>query len=421
MQHTRAAAVRDVARHDRAVTVPLADLARDADVRALREVLDPAIQQELLDGLREGRARELVEALDPDDRARLLDEMPAMVAQRLPAGLSPAERAATAALLGYPEGSGGRMMSPEVAHLRASLAAAEALERVRALGRQAETVYALPVTDDERRLLGVVELRDLVLAEPDARIVDLMGPEVHRAAAADDQEYAARLIQEADLVALPVIDGEERLVGIITVDDAMAVLGREASEDIARGAGTEPLDRRYLSSSILFLAGSRAIWLLALILAATVTVNVLDAFEGTLAEVVTLALFIPLLIGTGGNAGAQSATTVVRAMAVGEVRFSDLGRVVLREVRVGMMLGAIIAAVGFGSAALFAGTDIATALCLSLFLVVTWATLAGSPLPLPARRAGLDPAVVSAPLITTLVDATGLVIYFLVARAVLGI
>jgi magnesium transporter len=385
------------------------------------EALDPVHQQQLLEGLREERIRQLVEEMDPDDRAELIDEVPAKVAKRLLEGLSPRERALTATLLGYPESSAGRIMSPEVVNLVASMTAEQALARVRQAGRSAETIYALPVTDEERRLVGVMGLRGLVLADPTALVAELMDTEVYSARVDEDQERVARLIQEADLLALPIVDTEQRLVGIVTVDDAMEVLEEEETEDVARVGGSEPLGRPYLSVSVVQLARSRIIWLLVLIVAATLTVNVLQVFESTLEQVVTLALFIPLLIGTGGNTGAQAATTVIRAMAVGEVRFGDALEVVLRELRVGLLLGAMLAVLAFVPVALLVDTNIALIVSLTIWTICTWAATVGSMLPLAARRAGVDPAVVSAPFITTLVDATGLVIYFLIARAILGI
>ena len=246
-------------------------------------------------------------------------------------------------------------MSPEVASLRAGISAADALERLRRIGEGAETIYALPVTNDHRRLVGMLGLRDLVLAPPDALIGDLMDTEVYSARVDTDQEEVARLMREADLLALPIVDSEDRLVGIVTVDDAMEVLEEEETEDLARAGGAEPLGRPYMTSSVMQIARSRVIWLLALIVAATLTVNVLNAFQTTLDQVVALALFIPLVIGTGGNTGSQAATTVTRALAVGEVRFDDLGTVILREARVGLLLGAMLGLLALGPTWIFVG------------------------------------------------------------------
>jgi magnesium transporter len=400
--------------------VPFRLLGKDRALEVF-ELLDPSVQQELLDGLREVNVRQLFEEMDPDDRARLTEEMPAKVARRLLAGLSANERRLTATLLGYPEDSAGRLMSPEVASLRAGMTAGEAMDRLRRIGRSAETIYALPVTDDHRRLVGALGLRDLVLADPAMRVGDLMDPEVYSARVDADQEQVARLMREADLLALPIVDTEDRLVGIVTVDDAMAVLEEEETEDVARAGGAEPLGRPYLATSILQLARSRVVWLIVFIAAGAVTVNVLAAFEATLAERVTLALFVPLVIGTAGNTGAQSATTITRAIAVGEVRLADLGPVIVRESSTGLFLGAILAIVAFVPIALLVSPDIGGVVAITLLIACTWASLVGSVLPIGAKRVGVDPAVMSVPLITALIDASGLIVYFLVARAVLGL
>jgi magnesium transporter len=398
--------------------VPFRLLARDRALEVF-ELLDPSVQQELLDGLRDANVRQLFEEMDPDDRARLTEEMPATVARQLLAGLSPAERRLTSTLLGYPEDSAGRLMSPEVASLPADLTATQALDRLRRIGRSAETIYALPVTDNRRRLIGALGLKDLVLADPGTSVRELMDADVYSARVDTDQEEVARLMREADLLALPIVDSEDRLVGIVTVDDAMEVLEEEETEDVARSGGAEPLGRPYLATSVMQIARSRVVWLLLLIVAATLTVNVLQVFEETLTKVVSLALFIPLVIGTGGNTGAQAATTVTRALAVGEVRMSDLGFVILREARVGLLLGTMLAVLAFIPAMLFVGREIAIVVSVTLVVVCTLAAFIGAMLPLIARRVGVDPAVMSAPFITTLVDASGLVVYFLVAQAVL--
>jgi magnesium transporter len=400
--------------------VPFRLLSKDRALDVF-EQLDPSVQQELLEGLREANVRQLFEAMDPDDRARLTEEMPAKVARRLLAGLSPNERRLTATLLGYPEDSAGRLMSPEVASLRAGMGVRDALERLRRVGRSAETIYALPVTDDRRRLVGVLGLRDLVVADPDRTVADLMATDVYSARVDADQEEVARLIREADLLALPIVDHEDRLVGIVTFDDAMEVLEEEETEDVARTGGAEPLGRPYLGTSVLQLARSRIVWLFVFIAAGAVTVNVLAAFEATIEAEVTLALFVPLVIGTAGNTGAQSATTITRALAVGEVRLADLVPVVLRESSTGLLLGLVLGSVAFVPVAGLIDQSIAVIVSLTLLIGCTMASLLGSLLPLGAKRTGIDPAVMSVPLITALVDASGLVVYFLVARAVLGL
>jgi magnesium transporter len=313
------------------------------------------------------------------------------------------------------------MMSPDYVSLRASMSVEQAMARIRREAVDAETIYVLPVLDDERRLIGVTGLRKLVVAPPDARVGDLMTDEVYQVHTDTDREVAARLVQDAGLIALPVVDSEDRLVGVITVDDAMQVIQAEETEDFAFHGASAPLGMSYLAVSALGLARARAVWLLVLIIAAALTVNVLQFFEETLEAAVTLALFIPLLIDTGGNSGAQASTAVIRALAVGEVRIVDLPRVVWRETRTGLLLGAMLALAVLLPVTLLYDARLATVVALTLVVICTWATAAGSALPLLARRVGVDPAVVSAPLITTLVDATGLIIYFLIARAILGL
>ncbi|GAB2807140.1 magnesium transporter [Streptomyces daliensis] len=385
------------------------------------EELEPVDQQAVLMGLRDVAFRELVEGMDPDDRVRMLREAPAKVAQRVLAGLSAHERRMTAALLGYPEGSVGRYMTPETVSLNQDLTVEQALERVRARGEHAETVYTLPVVDDGRRLTGIVELRELVLSPPDRTVADLVVTEAPRAHATDPAEDASRLMRETNVLDLPVVDSENRLLGLLTIDDAVEVIEAADTEDVARQSGSAPWAGHYMAATVWQLARYRVVWLLLLLLAATLTVSVTQAFEGTLEQVTQLAMFIPLLIGTGGNTGAQAATAAVRALAVGEVRGSDLLAVIWRECRVGLALGALLAVLALGVGSLFVGPDIAVVVAVALVIICGWAATVGGAMPLLAKRLRIDPAVVSAPMVTTLVDATGLVIYFLTARAVLGL
>lgn len=395
-------------------------LEKDRAVTVFEE-LDPVDQHKVLDGLRGQAFYDLVEAMDPDDRAHLLGEAPATFAQRVLAGLSPRERAMTAHLLGYPEGSVGRIMSPEAVVLKRDVRAESALNTVRARGEDAETIYTLPVVDDVRHYVGVVSLRDLLLAASEEQVAALMNTETPSVRVTDDAETAARLMQEANLLALPVVDSEDRLVGLLTVDDAFEQIEAADTEDAARQSGTEPWSGHYMAASVGQMARRRALWLLLLIVAATLTVNVLQIFEGTLEEVTSLALFIPLLVGTGGNAGAQAATGAVRALAVGEVRTQDVLRVAWRECRVGALLGAMLAVVALVIATILVNFEVALSVSLSVIVICAWAAVIGATMPLLAKRLGIDPAVISAPLVTTLVDATGLIIYFVIAHAVLGL
>ena len=311
-------------------------------------------------------------------------------------------------------------MSPEVLALSPGMTVREALAHVRAHAEEPETIYMLPVVDGSRVLLGVLGLRRLFVAEEDLLVGDL-AHEAVRAAATDDRELVARRFFDAKLLAMPIVDGEDRLVGILTVDDAVDILEQENHEDSARTGGSEPLPRSYLSTPILRVVRSRIVWLLVLAISAILTVQVLEIFEDRLDQVVILALFIPLLTGTGGNTGNQAATTVTRALAVGEVRVRDLPRVVWRELRVGAVLGAVLGSLGFVVAGLVYGMAIGTVMGLTLMSICTMAAIVGGLMPLVAKKVGADPAVFSNPFISTFCDATGLIIYFSIATAVLGL
>ncbi|MGW0178810.1 magnesium transporter [Nocardia sp. NPDC003345] len=388
---------------------------------AVFEELEPVDQQQILQGLRDQSFRELVERMAPDDRARMLREAPAKVAKKALAGLSPRERRMTAALLGYPEGSVGRYMTPAVVAIPGTLTVAEALRTVRIKGGNAETVYTLPVVDVGRRLRGIVDLRELVLSGPDTMVADLVVTEPAFVRATDSAEKAARLMRETNDINMPVVDSEDRLVGLLTIDDAVEVIEAADSEDVAKQAGSAPWEGHYMAAGVFQLARYRALWLMLLLVAATLTVSVTGFFEATLEQAAQLALFIPLLIGAGGNAGAQAATACVRAVAVGEVRGGDLFKVIWRECRVGLVLGTMLAVVGVVIGGLFVGPRVAVVVGITLVLICAWAATIGGTMPLLAKRLRIDPAVVSAPMVTTLVDATGLIIYFTTAKLVLGI
>lgn len=384
-------------------------------VEALR-ALESRHQALLLDRLGPQRRPELLARMPPDERARMLTEVDAI--DEWIAELPDHERALTQGLLRYPPESVGRMMTPRILELRATERVADALDRIRSCEPEVDTVYRMPVTDDGA-FVGMVELRDLLSAPDDAEVGErtqdvgdtALSPE-------DDQEVAARRVLSTEALAIPVMDAEGSLLGVVTIDDAMEVLELEEAEDVAKSSGVDPLGRPYLTASLLGLVRSRAVWLVVAATAGILTVRVLDAFEAELQEVVALALFIPLLLGTGGNIGAQAATTVVRAMAVDDLRLGDLPRVVWREATVGLMLGGVLAALAALPIALVYEPKLAVVVCLALVTVCVIGTSAGSVLPLAIGRFGGDPAVVSAPFITTLVDATGLLVYFAYAGIV---
>lgn len=384
------------------------------------EMLDPAVQGDLVHALRDDEVTGLFSEMDPDDRAQLVDEVPASVAQRLMLGLSTKDRAITTAILGYRSGSVGRRMSPEYVHAHPEYTAARTLDDVRAKAAEAETIYTIPVTNHVKELVGVVSLREVLASDPATTIGELMS-EPEYAQATDSAEKAARICADHEYLALPIVDSETRLLGILTVDDAHQILRDAEAEDVARAGGSEPLRRPYLSTSIFSIARSRVVWLLVLAVSALLTVQVLEIFEATLEQKVVLALFIPLLTGTGGNTGSQAATTITRALAVGDVRTSDVWLVLLREVRVGTMLGLLLGSLGFVLASLVYDVPTGAVIGLTLLCVCAMAATVGGAMPLLAKTIHVDPAVFSTPFITTFCDATGLLIYFTIAKAILQI
>lgn len=385
------------------------------------EELDASNQQQLLSGMRDQAFRDLLERMDPDDRVRLLGEAPASFVNRVLAGLSPKERKMTAELLGYPEETVGRYMSPEVIVISESSTVSEALETIRRKGKTAETISVIAVVDKQRKFVGSVELSDLVLAEPELTAMELVDPDAATALVSDEVELAARLVQDTNHLALVVLDSEGRVVGILTVDDAIDIIEEANSEDFARQAAALPSSGHYLSGKVFTLARLRIVWLMFLVVAATLTVSVLQLFEGSLEKITALALFMPMLIGTGGNVGAQAATSAVRAIALGEVRPRDVLRVAWRESRVGLLLGLGLGVVGLIAGWLVSGWQVGLTVAIAILVVCVWAATVGSVMPLAAKALKIDPANVSAPMVTTLVDATGLVIYFLIAGLILGI
>ena len=413
---------------DRAIIYRL--LPRDLALEVF-ERFSRGMRADLLTGLRDEHVVSVFEHLDPDDRVSLVDELPATVSAKLFSGLSEKERALTAPILGYPSGTIGRHMSTEYVRLRPGMTPQEAFDHVRSSGDGAETVYLLMVTDDHRRLEGVVGMRDLIFALDDGELDDGAGGEPvtvrdlmkkpESVTASDDAEDAARRAVRTTHLVTPVVDEEDRLIGILTIDDANRIIDRADEEDAARAGASEPLDRPYLITSVVTLVRSRVVWLLVLALSAILTVQVLEMFEDALAAVVTLSLFIPLLTGTAGNTGSQAATTVTRALAVGEVRLRDTWKVAWREVRVGLTMGVLLGLIGAVVAGLVYGMDFGLIIGLTLVSICTIAATVGGIMPMIARAIKADPAVFSTPFISTFCDASGLIVYFLIAKAVLGI
>lgn len=407
-------------REDIATRAKLYRLLKRDVALAVFERLDPSMRAELFTGLRQSDVVSFFEEMDPDDRASLLGELPAGVARELMRGLSWQERELTTPMLGYPKGSVGRWMSTEYVRVLPETTVEDAVDKARRMAADAETIYVVIVTDPNRLLEGVVSLRQLLLAEAGTTVGSVMSKPVF-VRAADESEQAARHALREGFQAVPVVDAERRLLGILTADDAYRILDRAEDEDIARAGASEALDKPYLATPVQGLVKSRIVWLFVLGVSAILTVQVMDVFEAELTRVVSLALFIPLLIGVGGNAGSQSASTVTRALAVGEVRPRDIGKVFFREIRVGGLLGILLGTVGFTLTGLILGWDMGAVIGLTLLAICTTAATVGGLMPLLARAVKADPAVFSTPFIATFVDATGLILYFTIAKAVLGI
>ncbi|MBW1916468.1 MAG: magnesium transporter [Deltaproteobacteria bacterium] len=402
---------------ERALVFRLLDKRQAVEVFESLEVND---QQELLASFRDEQARDLVEHMSPDDRAYLLDEVPAKVAKRLLRMLSPAERDATALLLGYKENTAGRIMTPEYIDLKSFMSVSDALLKIRRVGLDKETVYYCYVTDEQRRLTGIISLKDLVLADPEAKIANLMKRQVVAVHTDEDQEEVVHKIKKYDLLAIPVVDRENRLVGIITHDDIMDVLEDETTEDIYRLGAVQVPEQSYFKSGMLAVASRRVGWLLVLLITNTFTGNIIMHQTQLLHSVIALAAFVPLLTGSGGNIGAQTSAVMVRGWALQEVTFSNALKLLLREVGIGLFLGSFLGfIVIFWAFWLQGNWWVSIAVGSSLILISTLATLFGSLLPLIFVRLGLDPAVVSAPFITTMVDVLGVFTYFQVAKFIL--
>lgn len=374
-------------------------------------------QQKLLACFRDEQVRDLVEHMSPDDRADLLDELPALVAKRLIRMLSPAERQATSLLLGYKEDTAGRIMTPEYISLKTYLRVNEAFAKIRRIGLDKETVYYGYVIDEQRQLLGIVSLKDLVLADPEARIGDIMHRDAVFVHTDDDQEEVTRQIRKYDLLALPVVDREDRLVGIITHDDVMDIMEEETTEDIYRLGAVPVPEQSYFKARMVTVATQRVGWLLVLLLTNTLTGSIIMDQNTLLQSVVVLAAFVPLLIGSGGNIGSQTSTVMVRGLALQEVTFQNAFKMLLREVGIGLMLGSFLGLIVIFWAYWLQGNwPVALAVGSSLVVISTMATFFGGLLPLIFVRLGIDPAVVSAPFISTMVDVLGVFTYFQIAK-----
>ena len=391
-----------------------------ADVFSYLEIEN---QQMIITSLAEKEAAGIINNLMADDATDLLEEMPANIVKKLLANASPEVRRDINHLLQYPEDSAGSIMTVEFLDLKEHLTVQEAIERIRKQGVDSETINICYVLDQSRMLIGTVALRYLLLSEPDAIIGEIMHENVISVNTLMDQEEVARQFQKYDFTAMPVVDNENRLVGIITVDDIVDILQEEATEDIEKMAAITPSDKPYLRTGVWETWKNRIPWLLLLMLSATFTGSIIASFEDALSSCVILTAYMPMLMGAGGNAGSQSSVAIIRSLSLNEVRFKDWLRVLWKESGVAILCGITLAIASFAKLMIFDHLTLAVALVVSVSLALTVliAKIVGCMLPLLAKKIGFDPAVMASPFITTIVDALSLLIYFAIAMSVLNL
>jgi magnesium transporter len=384
--------------------------------------LDPEQAADYIQTLPHDEAADLLEEMDPDDAADVFAELPETEAELILFQMEPDEAAELSELASFPPESAGGIMTPAFVAISPTLRSDQAVVALRKVAEEAETIYYVYVIDEYQRFLGVLPLHRLVLSRPETPVGDLMVTDTVFSRALDDQEQVARLITDYNLLAVPVVDEDHRLIGIVTQDDIADVLEAEATEDIERLGGSSPLDVSYRRAPIGLLVRRRLPWLLFLFIAGAYTSSVLKFFEDISTEVVALSFFIPLLTGTGGNVGSQTVATLVRAMAVDEVQLRDVRWVLVKEASVGVIMGGIMALVALGRAELLGvGTDVGLVVGITIAIICVWSAIVAAVLPLVLKKLRVDPAVVSAPVITTLVDGTGLFIYFTTAKLILSV
>ncbi len=392
--------------------------------------LEPDAQEMLIRGFSNTELKEVLDELYLDDAVDIVEEMPANVVKRILKHADPDTRKSINEILKYPEDSAGAMMTTELLDLKRTMTMADAFKRIRRQGEDMETINVCYVTDEQRHLLGIVSIRTLLLADDDDTVGDVMDPNVISVTTLEDKEDVAQTFSKYDFIALPVVDQENRLVGIITVDDAIDVMEAEATEDFEKMAAMLPSDKPYLKTGVLETWKARIPWLMVLMLSATFTGMILNHYETALAACLVLNAFIPMITGTGGNSGTQASVAVIRALSLDEVNFRDIGRVVWKELRVALLCGACLGGANFVKMLLVdrallhnaaVTPTVALVVCLTLVFVVCFAKLVGCALPILAERVGLDPAVMASPFISTIVDAVSLIIYFRFASLLLGI
>ena len=397
-------------------------LPKDAAADAFVE-MDPDVQEHLITGFSDKELKDVIEELYVDDAVDLVEEMPANVVRRILVNTDPDTRKMINEILKYPEDSAGSIMTTEYVDLRREMTVSEAIKRIRRTGVDKETINTCYVTDDNRTLLGSVTIRTLLLSDDDENVEEIMEANPVYAKTHDDKEDVAQNFDKYGLIAIPVVDEEMRLVGIVTVDDAIEVLQDEATEDIEKMAAITPSDKPYLKTSVFSLYKSRIPWLLLLMISATFTGLIITSFESALATQVVLAAFIPMLMDTGGNSGSQSSVTIIRGLSLGDIEFKDAFRIIFKEMRVAILCGLTLAVATFLKIYFLDRYGVSVALVVSASLMVTVfiAKIVGCTLPVLAQRVGFDPAVMASPFITTIVDALSLMVYFNIARSLLHI
>ena len=380
-------------------------------------------QEAIINSLSDREAGSVIDNLMADDAADFLEEMPANVVERLLANANPETRQAVNQLLRYPEDSAGSIMTVEYVSLKESLTVDQAIERIRAVGLDSETINICYVLDARRELVGTVALRYLLLSQGDEIIADIMHENVISVNTLMDQEQVAEKFKKYDFIAMPVVDNENRLVGIITVDDIVDIMEEETTEDMEKMAAIVPSDKPYMRTTVGETFKKRIPWLLLLMVSATFTGAIIASFEDALSVCAVLTVFIPMLMDTGGNAGGQASVTIIRGLSLGEITYRDVPRVVWKEIRVAVLCGGTLAIANFAKLMLFdrVGMLVAFTVCLTLVAAVLMAMVVGCLLPIGAKRLGFDPAVMASPFITTIVDALSLLVYFRFATMLLGI
>ena len=376
------------------------------------------MREDLINALTDSELEEVMDEMYVDDTVDVLEEMPANVVDRLLMATDEETRQKINALLQYPEDSAGSIMNVEYISLRKEMTVADAILKIRQVGINKETIYTCYVTE-KKKLIGIVDVKDLLTAGESRLIEEIMDENVLYARTLDDQEYVANMINKYGLVAIPIIDHEDCLVGIVTVDDAMLVLQDETTEDISIMAGVSPSEDSYFGTSVFQHAKSRTPWLLIMMLSAAVTGQILGYYENAMAAMPVLITFIPMLMGTGGNCGSQSSTLIIRGIAVGEIEFRDILKVIFKEARIAVVVGLLLSTVNGIRIYIMYGHDIKLALALGLTMigVVLMAKCIGCILPLTAKKLGLDPAIMAAPLITTILDTCTILVYFNIVTA----